>query len=300
VIPYSPGDPDRPRGYFGGFGDTGLQLQVDQLLGGKLSLPLGSTGALNLAYIWLDSDSVTTSGGDLVNGTAVYGGDVKFNLSGIGLEGSWSKSDLRYNGRNVNSDDDTMWTAKAMYNRDRWGVAGGYKRIEPLYSAPGDWGRIGIWWNPTDIKGWHANAWFDISKDLRLAASGEWYSGTDTTIFGTTGLSDDDKINRYVVGLEYKFATTYNLALGYEEVDWDLADRPGVLFTGGKPRERWYNIGMGFDLGNRAKLSVLWQISDYDGRGVFGFNPFSAGSNASTTGFRATGGLITTQLSIKF
>jgi len=302
VIPFAPGDPDRPRGYFGGFGDTGLQFQVDQLLGAKLGLPLGSTGALNLAYIWLDSNSVidtgTTAAPALANGTAVYGGDVKFNFSGIGVDGSYSKSDLRYNGRKVSSHDDAMWTANATYNRDRWGVSGGYKRIEPLYSAPGDWGRIGIWWNPTDIKGWHANAWFDLTKSLRLAASGEWYTGTNTSVFGFTGLSDDDKINRYVVGLEYKMATSYNLALGYESVMWDLADRLG--FTGGKPRETWWNIGMGFDLGNRAKLSVLWQISDYDGKGVFGFNPFSGGSNANTTGFRATGGLLSTQLSIKF
>ena len=37
-----------------------------------------------------------------------------------------------------------------------------------------------------------------------------------------------------------------------------------------------------------------------DGKGVFGFNPFSGGSNGTTGGTRATGGLLTTQLSIKF
>ena len=56
-------------------------------------------------------------------------------------------------------------------------------------------------------------------------------------------------------------ASTYNLALGYEAVNWDLANRANVLFTGGKPTERWINIGFGFDLSARTKFSLLWQIS---------------------------------------
>ncbi len=307
VIPFVPGDPDRPRGYNGGFSDTGIMLPVDQFLGTKLSMPLGGSGALNLSYIWLDSNTVINTGTSiapkLVNGTAVYGGDITFDFHGVKVDGSYAKSDERYNGRNVSSTDDAAWAANLTYAKDKWGVKGGYRRIEPLFSAPGDWGRIGIWWNPTDIKGWNANLWYDLNPKVRLSASGEWYTGTDTTRYGFTGLSNDDKVSRYVVGLEYKLATNYNLALGYEDVEWNLANRAATnvsdAFTGGKPHERWYNVGFGFDLGNRAKLSVLWQISDYDGKNLVGWNPFGSGSD-SGNGTKATGGLITTQLTIKF
>jgi len=78
---------------------------------------------------------------------------------------------------------------------------------------------------------------------------------------------------------------SWTTGLGFELVDWDLRSL-GAL--NGKPKERWYNIGLGYDLAENAKISFLWQISDYDGKATPGF------------GGRFTGNLLTTQLSIKF
>jgi hypothetical protein len=288
------GQGQRPRGF-----NSGNALMIDQSLGAHLSFPLGGNGTLNLAYLWLDSNSTIDTGTSIApvlsNGVNVYGGDVTFNLAGLGIDAGYSKSDLRYNEHRTITEDNAAWWANVNYNRDRFGLKGGFKHIEPQYSAPGDWGRIGIWWNPTDIEGFYAKAFFDLTNTWRITAQGEFYKGTETTLNGVTGLSSDDKINRYLIGLEYKMATNYNLALGYEYVRWDLADRAGVGFTGGTPTERWINIGFGFDLSEKAKLSLLWQISDYDGKGVAGFNPF-AGNGSD----RARGGLITTQLSVRF
>jgi len=286
------GQGERPRGF-----NTGNALQIDQSLGVHASLPIGS-GSLNLAYIWLDSNSTINTGGStpvLSNGVNVWGGDLKFNFGGIGLDGGYAKSDLRYNEHNTITDNNAAWWINGNYNRDRWGLTAGWRKIEPQYAAPGDWGRIGIWWNPTDIEGFYAKAFFDLNPTLRLAAEGDFYRGTNTSINGVTGMSDDDKVTRWLIGLEYKMASTYNLALGYEAVNWDLANRASANFVGGKPTERWINIGFGFDLSARTKLSMLWQISDYDGKGVAGFNPFAGNGND-----RARGGLITTQLSVKF
>lgn len=309
-VPFSPGGTggvgDRPRGFDRnqdlGTGYTGSGLMIDQSLGFHLSLPITNTGALSLAYMWLDSNNPlavigSTSGRD-ANRVAVYGGDLKFNFSNIAVEGGYSKSDLMSGNHQLVKDDNAAWYATLGYAASNWGITGGYRRIEPQFGAPGDWGRIGIWWNPTDIKGWYANAHFDLSKDLRVMAKAEFYTGTNTTINGVTGLSNDDHLNHFEIGLGYKMGGNHNLVLGYEGVYWDVKDRAGVGFTGGKPTEQWYNIGWGVDLSARAKFNVLWQISDYNSKGVLGFNPFGGGPGAAQT--VARGGLITTQLTFKF
>jgi hypothetical protein len=288
MAPLFPGG-ERPRGL-----PMGVK-QIDQSLGAHLNVPLGGTGVLNLAYLWLDSnDTTAVAGGDASNGVQVFGGDARFGIGGIGLEAGFSKSDVVYNNTRVISDDNEAWYAQANFNVARVGLNVGYRSIDPLFAAPGDWGRIGIWWNPTDIEGIYGGAHFNLTPNLRVSARGERYEGRATA---SSGLGSDDTIERYVVGLEYKLAARYDLALGLEEVRWDLAARDG--FAGGQPRERWWNIGFGFDLAQNARLRFLWQISDYDARGTDGFGPFLNPVGASPT-TSARGGLITTQLSVKF
>jgi hypothetical protein len=286
-IPFTPGG-TRPRGFASG----GL-FTIDRTLGATLNVPITQNGSLNLAYIWLQSDTVATIGADSANGVNVFGGDLRFNFGGPTLEAGYSKSNIVYNSNNVVDEDNAAWYARLGWNQNRWGVNVGYRMIEPQFAAPGWWGRIGIWWNPVDIQGFMADAHFDLTDTVRLTASAEMYQGTDTTIGGVTGLSDDDELRSFKIGLAYKLNNAWDFGLGYEHVEWDLADRVG--FTGGKPIERWWNIGFGYTLSNNVGLKLLWQISDYDSKGVTGFNPF-AGS-AST---RARGGLATAQLSVKF
>jgi len=306
-VPFSPGTTDRPRG-FGRNNDFGLGgqvpgLSIDQSLGLHLSVPLSNTGALNLAYMWLDANAplgVIGGGGATANRVNVYGGDLKFNFSNIDLEGGFSKSDVMDGNHAIINRNNNAWYATLGYASANWGIKGGYRRIDPQFAAPGDWGRIGIWWNPTDIKGWYADAHFDMNKSLRLMANVGMYTGTNTTINGVTGLGTDDHLNHASVGIGYKMGANHSLLLGYEGVWWDLADRPGVLFTGGNPTETWFNIGWGVDLSSRAKFNVLWQISKYDSKGVAGMGPFGFGPGGAAAQTRAEGGLITTQLTFKF
>ena len=120
------------------------------------------------------------------------------------------------------------------------------------------------------------------------------------------GLSSEDKIYRYTVDLGYKLNTSWDLSLGWEYVLYDLPSRSdsviigdgpspaAITFTGGKPTEQWFNIGLNYGFTPNAKLSVLWQISDYDANGVFPFQLSGPDLN------RASGGLLTTQLTVKF
>jgi len=141
--------------------------------------------------------------------------------------------------------------------------------------------------------GWTAGGNIDLTDALNLKASGEWYTGINEAS-NTDGLTSGDKIYRYCVDLGYKLNTSWNLSLGWEYDQYNLQTITDV-FTGGKPQEQWYNIGLNYGFSSNAKLSVLWQISDYDAKGVV---PFQFGSGPDVN--RATGGLLTTQLTVKF
>ncbi|MCO5295670.1 MAG: S-layer homology domain-containing protein [Fimbriimonadaceae bacterium] len=278
---YAPGGP-RPRGM-----NSGLDVLVDRSLGANLVVPIASLGTLNLAYLWLDGDTVSTASAGLVNGVNVYGGDLNLRLGEVRLEGGYSQSDVRYNETPVVNEDNRAWYVNAGLSGSRWGVKGFYKAIDPLFAAPGDWGRIGDWWNPTDIRGYGVNAHFDFSDRVSILGSAERYQGAGTA---RSALTSDDELHRYLLGVGYQLNRNWQFGLGYEHVEWSLGNVGGA----GKPTERWWNIGFGYAMDSRTTVNILWQISDFDGKGAAGFQPFG------TTGDRAKGGLITTQLSVKF
>lgn len=278
---FTPGGP-RPRGM-----NSGLDVLVDRSLGANLVVPIATIGTLNLAYLWLDGDAVAGTSGGLVNGVDVFGGDLNVRLGSVEVGGGYSQSDVRYNETPVVDSDNRAWYVNAGLSGRRWGLRGFYRQIDPLFAAPGDWGRIGDWWNPTDIRGYGVNAHVDFTDRVRLLGAAETYEGAGTP---SSALRPSDELNRYVIGVGYQLNRNWQFGVGYEHVEWSLDGLGGT----GRPTERWWNIGFGYTLGDRAAVNVLWQISDFDGEGVAGFQPFG------TVGARAKGGLITTQLSVKF
>jgi len=264
--PFMPnGSTGRPRGFgrdngFGGGGQT-PGLSIDQSLGLHLSVPLSNTGALNLAYMWLDSNQALAVIGasSTANRVNVYGGDLRFNFSNLDVEAGYSKSDVMSGNHAIINKNNAAWYGTIGYASANWGIKGGYRRIDPQFGAPGDWGRIGIWWNPTDIKGWYADAHFDISKSFRLMANAGFYTGTNTSLTGGSGtgvgLTNDDHLNHWSLGLGYKMGANHSLLLGYEGVMWDLSGSLGAGTP--KPTEQWFNIGWGVDLSARAKFNIL-------------------------------------------
>jgi len=263
-----------------------LGMSVDQFLGLNLTTPITDKATLNLAYLWLDSNNVGTyNSTESYNRLTVYGGDLKVNLDPITIDGGYSKSVLNYNEHVVLDKANDAWYGNANYKAGNWGVGAGYKEIATNFAAPGDWGRIGLWWNPVDIKGFNANAFVNVNEKINLKATGGWYSGIDDS---WSGFGEDDKIDNYTVDLGYKLWSGWDLNLGWEYVQY----HGGTYANGVKPQEQWYNIGLNYGMGANAKLAILWQISDYDGKGNSRYNVNGAN--------RATGGLITTQLSVKF
>lgn len=263
-----------------------LGMSVDQFLGLNLTTPITDKATLNLAYLWLDSNNVGTyNSTESYNRLTVYGGDLKVNLDPIAIDGGYSKSVLNYNEHVVLDKANDAWWANASYKGGNYGVGAGYKEVATNFAAPGDWGRIGLWWNPVDIKGFNANAFVNVNEKINVKATGAWYEGINDS---WSGWGSNDKVDNYTVDLGYKLWSGWDLNLGWEYVQYHGSN----YADGMKPQEQWYNIGLNYGMGPNAKLAILWQISDYDGKGMSKWNVNGAN--------RATGGLITTQLSVKF
>lgn len=319
-LPGVGGPAARPLGFNGATG-----MLIDRTVGAHVGVPVGGMGSLGLSYLYLASNFGTGANSlpglgvnQIANGVTVFGADLDLKFGQFMVTGNYSQSNVQDGATNRIDKDNNAFAAKVNYTGggDKWGAYAGYRYIAPRFGAPGDWGRIGMWWNPTDIQGFMVGGNLKLGEKLTLDASGEFYTGTDKTLTavtaGTPGvpvqyktLSKDDKISSVKVNLGYRINESWNAMLGFESVGWDLAARTAsattAAFAGGKPRENWYNIGLGYTMSDKAKFTIMYQISDYDSKGTPGFsltNGFATPIGGLATS--AKGGLIATQLSIKF
>jgi hypothetical protein len=297
--PFEPGgasgnNPNRPRG----LNSNANGILVDQSLGIVLNVPIMARGHLMAQYVILDSDTNWPLGGSplvTANRVTLFGGEVKFPIGGaLNLVAGYSQTNMSNDDDTVVDEDNAAMYIKAMWNAsERWGIHAGWKSIDPQFGAPGAWDRVGIWWNPTDVRGWNVGGWFNISDRTKFGADFQMLTGQDNEMGTSVGLSEDDEVRSFKIHVSHQINPGWAAMLGYERVDWDVADRG--LFTGGSPREQWFDIGFKFNFNQNSWWSIMWQTSDYDGDGVGGFNPFSGFG-----GDRATGGKITTQFSTRF
>ncbi len=275
-----------------------LGITVDEQLGLNLGVPLGANGNLDLAYIEFESNSGSTeasvtTGFPAANRADVYGGVLSYKLERhLKLKGGYSASDLRIGDHDLTSKDNYSWHGSLAYDSDKWGLEAGYRQIEPQFGAPGDWGRIGIWWNPTDIEGPWAAAHVNLTDKLGLKVSGEWDSGTNTkfslpTSLGggtSTGLANDDTLYDYKAELDYRFCESWSTLFSIDFVNWHFPGQPN------NPYESWYTVGLRDQLSHDAFINFVLQYSSFDGEGIV--DPYS---NPRLAGY-----LLTTQLTVKF
>jgi hypothetical protein len=280
------------NGQFQGVGALG----IDRTLGVKLSSPLTSNGNLNLAYLWLDSENPVTIGanGPTTNRLAVYGGDLNFTFGKVAVSGGYAKSDLQENTTNVNNQDDASWFAKLGIGGHKWGLNGGYREVQGDYLAPGDWGRLGVQYNPSNIKGWTVDGHYKFTHKLTLSATGEFDKG-DSDNYPGSGFNTGTTINTYTVKLAYLVNPNLTLSVGYEDdefisLDPSVATNLGTGIYNGDASYKWTTFGIGYGLSDTAKLMIQYQLSDVTNE--YQVTPGGGG--------RFTGGLLTTQLSIKF
>jgi len=278
-------------GVFAGAFSGNPNLVIDRTLGVNLKTPLTSNGSLNLAYLWLqDENPVTLNAVTNADRLAVYGGDLNFTFGKVMVNGGYSKSDIQLGTHNVNTQDDAAWYAKIGLKGNKWGLSGGYREVDANYVAPGDWGRLGVERNPTNIKGWMVDGHYNISDKLKLSAKGEFDKGL-SDLYAGSGFNTGTTINMWSAKLSYNINTNLWLSVGYEDTEFTSLD-PSVVTASlnGDASYKWTTFGIGYGLSDTSKLMIQYQLSDISNE--YQVTPGGGG--------RYTGGLLTTQLSIKF
>lgn len=263
---------------------------IDRTLGVQLNFPLNDMGGIKLAYIWHDSDTLVAdanpnvAGNQPANRLNVYGAEANLKFSNIHFYGAFSQSTLSENTTNALDDDNTAWSAALGYMGSNWGIKGGYRTVERNFFAAGDWGRVGTWYNPTNVEGWNAMIHFNPSSDFTIWGKGEMLEGNQNAAGEVLGTADD--VTSIKVGIDYKLSNYLNLGLQYENVDWDFS---GVA---NDPFQRWYTLKLGYNMSANSSLMFTYSYSDADGKGIALPGMPGAGK------FR--GGLFGTQLKISF
>lgn len=260
-------------------------LVVDQSLGADLSIPLGNTGSLKLAYAMFDTNTAITMAapngeGGRVNRLNVYGADVDLKFGDLSLRGQVSKSDYSENTSSRINDDNMAWDVSLGWsNSDRWGLNAGYRHVEENFAAPGDWGRIGIAWNPTNIEGFNAGVWFKPNNDVKIYARGEFVEGVNETNAGITGISfsEGDRLNSFIVGVDYRLGPTWSTGLSYEQNRFEFDGSDDSKFS-------WINLNFGWNISENSNFRFGYIHSDH----------------SLANGGVLNGGLFTTQVSVRF
>ncbi|MGI4791401.1 MAG: S-layer homology domain-containing protein [Janthinobacterium lividum] len=273
---------------------------------------IGGTSALNGTNGLGVNDGLTdpnASGSNAqFNRLTVYGADfngaLPFGLPGVKkggllIDASYTVSAQGFNqgfnnvgnGFRYSSTDDQIGAAFGGLT-----LKGGYQYVGPDFSAPGYWGRVGAWTNPTNVRGPVVSAKFAFTPKLSLNADYEEYKAAyGTNKNGTlvdSPLQQDDHLNRYQVGFNYGLSSAYGVDLGYEDVKYDLRNENGTLAAAGQPHETYVNIGIGHTISNNASIKLLYQIVHYDDKGT-GFDSVASGG-------KEDGGVAVGQFQLKF
>jgi hypothetical protein len=200
----------------------------------------------------------------------------------------YAQSTYQNNTKTAFDDDNKAIYAGAGYEGNNWGVSATYRDIDAFYAAPGDWGRLGIWRNPTNIQGAVVKGHLNLGDKLTVHAGGEFDKGKKTV--AGSPLNKDTEITSLNLSVDYKLASNFSLMVGYEETEFQK-----LAGNNTKPKYRFTTLGLGYNLSDTTMLKIGYELSDVKNEFVLPL----LGANRNTAG-TYRGGLFTTQLSVKF
>jgi hypothetical protein len=256
---------------------------IDQSAGGRVSIGIPWKGRLGGTYL----RGAGTAGRPGFRELEVWGGDVSvqpfrfLRLEGDFTESQWRGIDAATGNYNEVGNDTTRdrqaWDGRVVIPVGKLELSGQYQRIGAAFDAPGNWGKIGRWFNPTSIEGYGGGLRYPLSSRLALEGSGHVYQ-----IIGAR----DNEIHHYKAGVKFGLTSSNSVDLGYEQVSWDAA-------VGATNKERYYNIGWGHAFNDNMSFKLLYQYIDYS-TGNF------LGGTTVLPGFDYTGGVAVTQFTVRF
>jgi len=248
---------------------------IDQTAGVHVTAGFPFKGRIGATYL----TGAGTAGKPDFRRLDVYGGDLEIApIKLLRIEGEFAQSQWRSEAGpatgNLHANDRTAWDGKVIIPIGKLELDGRYRRIGPDFDAPGAWGKIGRWFNPTDIEGYGGGLNYPLSSKLSLVGEGNRY-----TFIGAR----DDRVEQYKAGLKFGLTSRNSVDLGAEVVDW----KPAV---GNKNRERYYDIGFGHNFNPNTSFKVLYQYIVYKAGDFPVVGP----------AFDYNGGVAVTEFSVRF
>jgi hypothetical protein len=208
------------------------QMTVEEAVGvsADLGLRLAQGGHIRLSA--MDTEG---AGGAGFTGVHVFGADVDLRLSDrLTLTGDWGKT-ITHTGTTdtVNPHFNNAFNAALGFGIGRLNVSAGYRYVDPHFYAPGYWGRIGNWLNPTNIQGPTARVAWDMGN-LGFNVGADWFQAArDRSSDG--GLGRDDMIVRALAGIRWNLAQNFQLTADWEGVYWTLEGAHSMTPPSGAP-----------------------------------------------------------------
>ncbi len=204
----------------------------------------------------------------------IYGANLKLNPIGrikVSAEAAKSVTQVSIDtGDGLQNDDNNAYLLNVGYASGGIDATVGYQYIDPRYSAPGYWNKIGNWYNPTNVRGPFVRVLYDLTPSLRFHIGGDFLEGARNRTGGDvisgvllpigTGLGIGDNVNRVTAGVRWR--ATKQLAVGadYEGVFWDLQASSSASGVPAKPIEQYLTFDVGLNLNSNTVLKAAYQI----------------------------------------
>jgi len=227
-----------------------------------------------------------------VNRAEVLGIDITANFSNITASLEYAQSALVRGDNRVVGSKNTAYDIRASYPfNERWQATLGYREIEPYFVTPGNWGRIGYLYNPSDLKGTYLITTYQVAENLSFALAVDAYNGTSKLPFNS-GYQRNDRMRRVQLDAHYRYNARLRFHLTYENVGWEI-NSFALNGERGKPEWNYLTLRAFYRLTDDTELSLLYQYINNNGKGV----SLLAGG-PGTTGNRA--GVFATQVGYRF
>jgi len=250
-----------------------------QSAGLHIGLPLMKVGELGLTLLDF-SNSGATSGGAITN-EVVYGANLALHPIGrINLSAEAAKSvtqlDFTHTDGNGN-DDDNAYNIHASYKSGGLGVLLGYQYIDPRFSAPGYWDKVGSVYNPVNVQGPYTRLSYKFTDKLNGSLGGEYLEGARNR----PGFTMGSNIGKMEAGLKYRLNKTVHLSADYEGDFLNLS--AAVAGTRASAWQQFITLGAGVNLTGNTVLQFGYQVlANQDKLGVTGFTGPNPTNNANT------------------
>ncbi|MCX7926302.1 MAG: S-layer homology domain-containing protein [Fimbriimonadales bacterium] len=216
-----------------------------------------------------------------VNRVDVLGFDLQSRVSDIEVRFEYALSNLQRGDNRVVGSRNKAFDISAGYRfNPRWDALIGYREIEPYFVAPGNWGRIGYLYNPSDLKGTYLNTTYQVQDNLTVRLTADFYTGTAKLPFNS-GYQGRDRVRRVMLEANYRYTPRWRFHLTYENVGWEINSN-ALNNQRGKPEWNYLTLRAAYDLGENIEFNILYQYINTNGKGValLSGGPSPAGNRA--------------------